>query len=111
MQAAPVLCSAAAFAVLGAATAFAGSLIPDQSVTLDTAAAIACGRAMALLGAVALDSNALSTNCPLIDEAAVPEPTTWALAGWALACLTWLRRRHQICTGLPATIASPALQP
>lgn len=89
-------------ATLGTATLFAGSLIADQSVTLNTTAAINCGRAIALHAAVTLDTNTISTTCPLAGGPTVPEPPSWALVGLALALLP-LRRRLQ-----PAARASAA---
>jgi type VI secretion system secreted protein VgrG len=40
-----------------------GNILAQQSVVLNTGAAITCGRAVALIGAVTLDSNAISDNC------------------------------------------------
>ena len=50
-------------ATLGTGTAFAGNLIADQSITLNTGATILCGRAIALNAAVTLDTNTVSSNC------------------------------------------------
>lgn len=47
-------------ATLGTSTVFAGNIIADQSITLNTTADILCGRAIALNGAVTLDSNRIS---------------------------------------------------
>jgi type VI secretion system secreted protein VgrG len=71
-------------ATLGTGTAFAGSVIASQSVTLNTAASIACGRAIALNAAVTMDSNVLSIGCTDDIGSEVPEPGTLALAGMAL---------------------------
>jgi type VI secretion system secreted protein VgrG len=71
-------------ATLGTGTAFAGSVIASQSVTLNTAASIACGRAIALNAAVTMDSNVLSIGCTDDIGGDVPEPGTLALAGMAL---------------------------
>lgn len=49
-------------ATLGTSTMFAGNIIADQSVTLNTAADILCGRAIALNAAVTLDTNRISNN-------------------------------------------------
>jgi type VI secretion system secreted protein VgrG len=49
-------------ATLGTSTVFAGNILADQSITLNTTADILCGRAIALNGAVTLDSNRLSNN-------------------------------------------------
>ncbi len=44
-------------AALGTGTAFAGSILALTSITLNTAASIDCGRALARNGAVTMDSN------------------------------------------------------
>jgi len=49
-------------ATLGTSTVFAGNIIADQSITLNTTAGILCGRAIALNGAVTLDNNLISNN-------------------------------------------------
>lgn len=49
-------------ATLGTSTVFAGNILADQSITLNTTADILCGRAIALNGAVTLDSNRISNN-------------------------------------------------
>ncbi len=50
-------------ATLGTSTLFAGNILADQSITLNTTASILCGRAIALNAAVTLDSNTISNNC------------------------------------------------
>jgi hypothetical protein len=50
-------------ATLGTGTVFAGNILADQSITLTTGAEIICGRAIALNGAVTMDSNTVSANC------------------------------------------------
>ena len=50
-------------ATLGTGTSFAGNIIADQSITLVTGASILCGRAIALVGAVTMDSNTISNDC------------------------------------------------
>lgn len=80
-------------ATLGTTTSFVGNIIADQSVTLNTGATILCGRAIALVGAVTMDSNSISNDCTgsgalgsgLSDfgsqgfAGAVPEPASWAM--------------------------------
>lgn len=50
-------------ATLGTGTAFEGTILAKQSVTLTTGSSILCGRAVALNGAVTLDRNAVSNVC------------------------------------------------
>lgn len=50
-------------ATLGTGTAFQGNIIADQSITLTTGATIICGRAIALNGAVTMDTNVISNDC------------------------------------------------
>lgn len=50
-------------ATLGTSTVFAGNIIADQSITLDTGAEILCGRAIALNAVVTMDGNTISDNC------------------------------------------------
>jgi Ice-binding-like len=65
-------------ATLGTTTAFYGSLIADQSVTLTTGATINCGRAIALNAAVTMDTNTVDTgNC--VTSTTTPEPATLSL--------------------------------
>ena len=80
-------------ATLGSATAFAGSLLADQSITLDTGSTILCGRAIALNAAVTLDNNTVSTDCPGVGvPATLPEPSTLALLASALLAAAWAGR-------------------
>jgi uncharacterized repeat protein (TIGR01451 family) len=47
-------------ATLGTNTAFEGNILADQSVTLTTGASLSEGRALALVGAVTMDTNQIS---------------------------------------------------
>lgn len=81
-------------ATLGTDTLFAGNILALTSITLNTGAEIACGRALARNGAVTLDSNVISTggaNCGQ-DVTVVPEPATGALLASALLLLAGVRR-------------------
>ena len=76
-------------ATLGKATAFEGNILAHTSITLNTGAKILCGRAIALTGAVTMDTNTISNDCASGSHGfsgsggsgggAVPEPATWAL--------------------------------
>ena len=68
-------------ATLGTTTAFRGSILADQSVTLTNGATITCGRAVALVGAVTMDQNTISNECASaqLPVSPVPEPSTLAL--------------------------------
>jgi hypothetical protein len=50
-------------ATLGTTTAFEGNIVAAASITLNTGATISCGRALALSGAVTLDTNAIDNGC------------------------------------------------
>ena len=50
-------------ATLGTSTTFAGNILAQTSITLDTTAKILCGRAIALTGAVTMDTNSISNDC------------------------------------------------
>jgi len=72
-------------ATLGTTTGFEGYLIADQSITMTTGATIQCGSAIALNGAVTLDSNVIGNGCSTGEgsgsgtPSAVPEPGTFAM--------------------------------
>jgi len=77
-------------ATLGMDSGFQGNIIADQSITLTTGAHIANGSALALNGAVTLDTNDISGSAP--------EPATLALLGAGLIGLRLLRRRQKRAT-------------
>jgi type VI secretion system secreted protein VgrG len=101
-------------ATLGTSTTFAGNIIADQSITLNTAARILCGRAIALNAAVTMDTNTISNDCAAFDGGsgrtdygsggfsvvgdlqAVPEPTSFVLLGAGLAGLGLFGRRRAV---------------
>ncbi len=103
-------------ATLGTDTMFAGNIIADQSITLNTGASILCGRAIALVAAVTLDSNSISSDCSGggalgsgrtdfgsggFADNTVPEPESWAMliAGFGMI---GARMRRRARTGVRA---------
>ena len=89
-------------ATLGTASLFAGNLLADQSITLNTGARISCGRALALKAAVTLDGNSLSNACTRASTGGgtVPEPATATLVALALAGAAALRSRNSPNSGV-----------
>lgn len=102
-------------AVLGAGSMFAGNLLATDSITLNAGASLLCGRALALNGAVTLDTNLVSNDCTAggafgstsvdygsqgfsgVDVAAdVPEPASGLLLAAGLAALAGARRRYGV---------------
>lgn len=70
-------------ATLGTTSQFAGNILALSNITLDSGADISCGRALALNGAVTIDTNDVSINgggC----AASAPEPGTATLLGIGL---------------------------
>jgi hypothetical protein len=102
-QACNVFWQVTSSATLGTTTNFAGTIIATQSVTLDTGATLQ-GRALALNGAVTLDSNTITVpTC-----AALPAPpvttTTTTLAG---ATTTTLAGTTTTAAGSATTTTAP----
>ena len=92
-------------ATLGSGTVFAGSVLADQSITLNASAKILCGRALALHAAVAMNTNTLSKQCPTGagtgGPGTVPEPATWALVAFALVVMPVRQWRLRAGTAQP----------
>jgi hypothetical protein len=91
-------------ATLGTTTAFRGSILANQSITLNTGATIDCGRAIALNGAVTMDHNVVSTVCAAaVPVTTTPEPSTLALLLGPMALAGFVRRRRPASAMLAAS--------
>ena len=95
---------------------FAGNILANTSITLNTSASIMCGRAIALNGAVTMDTNTISNDCTAYatnsisdygshgfsgngNSLSVPEPGSAALLGAGLFLSLFVhgrRRRKQM---------------
>lgn len=100
-------------ATLDTSTLFAGNIIADKSITLNTTAKILCGRAIALNAAVTMDTNTISNDCDIddggtgrddfstygysetADATSVPEPASALLLGAGLMGLAATRARRR----------------
>jgi hypothetical protein len=71
-------------ATLGTGTDFAGDILAETSITLNTGTNITCGSALAQNGAVTLDDNQVSIYGCESPSGAVPEPGTATLLGMGL---------------------------
>ena len=98
-------------ATLGTGSIFVGNILADQSITLTTASILLCGRAIALNGAVTLDSNQITNDCSVSDFgtgtdfgsvgfsggniSAVPVPAALPLMATALGIFGLSRRKNK----------------
>jgi hypothetical protein len=106
-------------ATLGTRTTFEGNILADQSITLNTNAAILNGRALALNAAVTLDTNTISNVCPdnnngpgfsgglvfasetsnTLIPITIPEPSIFGVLALGLATLWGYGRRRTFAAG------------
>ena len=91
-------------ATLGTGTQFAGDILANTSITLNTGADITCGSAIALHGAVTLDTNVIQ-NCSTtgsdvtgaMPSSVTPEPNSLCLMATGLITgMAGLRRRRAL---------------
>ena len=66
-------------ATLGTTTTFLGSILANQSITLTTGATIQCGNAIALNGAVTLDTNLVDVGSCTSGASPIPEASSLTL--------------------------------
>jgi hypothetical protein len=88
-------------ATIGTDTAFEGHILADTSINLSTDATLLNGSALAINGAVTLDTN------QVFNPSAVPEPGSLALVlvGGTLTVLVRLRKRSRSRAVLPTLIS------
>lgn len=90
-------------ATLGTSSQFAGNILALSSITLDAGADISCGRALALNGAVTMDTNNVSIDSPGCSAGigGVPEPGTATLLslGLLLGLGGYAWRSHRLHEG------------
>jgi type VI secretion system secreted protein VgrG len=96
-------------ATLGAGTLFAGNILAKQGIALNRSASILCGRAIALVAAVTMDTNTISNDCTAFDDSTgrsdfgsggfsastVPVPAALPLMLAALGGLGFMARRRK----------------
>ena len=97
-------------AILGDGTLFAGNIIADQSIVMNTAAKILCGRAIALEAAVLMADSTISNDCAAFNDGtsitdfgskgfsstAVPVPAaTWLFASGLFGLANMVRRKRK----------------
>ena len=93
-------------ATLGTSSAFAGNILADQSITLNTGASL-LGRAFARVATVTLDTNLISNNNAQdfgsegFSGSTVPEPSVLLLFGTAFAGLAGSRSRGKRSQSAP----------
>ena len=83
-------------ATLGTDTRFAGNILADWAITMNTASTIFCGWALALTAALTLDSNTIATGCPQVGSGTgtVPKPASLMLSTLGLAALAAVQGRR-----------------
>jgi type VI secretion system secreted protein VgrG len=83
-------------ATLGTTTAFAGNILAQSSITLNNGASLS-GRALARIGAVTLNDNAISgavtTGSPVLSNTPAPSSLTLVILALAGTWLYWRKFR------------------
>ncbi len=70
-------------ATLGTGTTFAGNILAEDAITLNTSATILCGRAIALTAAVTMDNNTISNNCNAYNASTTSTPSDFGSYGFS----------------------------
>ncbi len=92
-------------ATLGTGSIFDGSILANTSISLNTGADIACGRALALTGAVTLQANTVASGGSACNgsSVAVPEPSSAGLLAASLALMIGTGLLMQSKQGIPSS--------
>jgi len=89
-------------ATLNTGTAFAGNILADTSISLDTGASLNCGSALAQSGGVTLLDNAV-TSCAAAENAPEPGSATLLAMGLLLGVVAYGRQfAGRFCRKTPA---------
>jgi hypothetical protein len=81
---------------LGTGSTFQGTIIADQDISITTGAKILCGRAIAMVGQVSMDTNVISSDCAStsVPVTPTPEPATLGLLAFGCVALCGVVRRR-----------------
>ncbi|MEO5816403.1 MAG: ice-binding family protein [Gemmatimonadaceae bacterium] len=90
-------------ATLGTGSTFQGTIIADQSISILSGARITCGRAIAMVGQVSMDTNVISSDdcaSAAVPVTATPEPATLGLLAFGCVALFGVVRRRGVVARL-----------